>query len=136
MLSSVERAEATRKTLAKYRSLPFDWRSRATCIHLARYHLRNMAHRPPSIPDFRSPLGAKRALERTGFADVAALLDSLLPRIAPASMWVGDLAVLEGGDGFDSIVINAGGKLLGYHDADPSGLKPLIAKSIVGAWRV
>lgn len=136
MLSSVERAEATRKTLAKYRSLPFDWKARVTCIHLARHHLRNMGHRPPSIPDFRSPLGAKRALERAGFVDVAGLLDGLLPRIAPASMWVGDLAVLEGDDGFDSIVISAGGKLLGYHDADPSGLKPLIASSIMGAWRV
>ncbi|WCP14484.1 hypothetical protein sphantq_02930 [Sphingobium sp. AntQ-1] len=135
MLSSVERAAATRKTLAKYRTLPFDWSKRATCIHLARYHLRNMGHRPPAIPDFRSALGAKRALEKTGFADMAALLDSLLPSIAPASAWVGDLAVLEGGEGFDSIVIHAGGKWLGYHMDDLGGLKPLVVTEIKGAWR-
>ncbi|MES2173841.1 MAG: hypothetical protein V4523_07825 [Pseudomonadota bacterium] len=135
MLSSVERAAATRKTLAKYRTLPFDWSERATCIHLARHHLRNMGHRPPSIPDFRSALGAKRALEKTGFADMSALLDSLLPSIAPASAWVGDLALLEGGEGFDSIVIHAGGKWLGYHMDDLDGLKPLVVTQIKGAWR-
>lgn len=130
------RAEATRQTLAKYRALPFDWKRRVTCIHLARHHMRNMGYKPPPIPAFQSPLGARRALAKAGFADMAALLDSLLPRIAPASAWVGDLALLEGDDGFDSIVIHAGGKWLGYHSDDLSSIKPLVVSEIKGAWRL
>lgn len=136
MFNLDERADRTRQTLAKYRARPFDWRNRATCIHLARTQLRNMGHRPPPVPDFRSPLGARRAMVKAGFADMAAMFDSLLPRIAPASAWVGDLALLEGTDGFDSIVISAGGKWLGYHENDLSGIKPLIVTEIKGAWRV
>jgi hypothetical protein len=136
MSDQVRRAEATRLTMARYRAIPFDWKAKATCIHLARAHLRNMGHRPPAIPAFRSALGAQRALHRTGFADLAALLDSLLPRIAPAAMWVGDLAVVEGDEGFDSIVISAGGKMLGYNEADMSGIKPLVVSAFKGAWRV
>lgn len=132
----VRRAEATRNTLARYRRKPFDWSERATCIHMARYHLRQMGHRPPPIPDFRSALGARQALGKAGFDSVTALLDSLLPRIAPAAMLVGDLAVLEGIEGLDSVVINAGGKVLGWHEAADDGVKPLIAREIKAAWRV
>lgn len=132
----VARATATNKTFARYRSLAFDWKKRATCIHMARVHLRNMGHRPPAIPDFRSALGAKRALVRSGFADIAALLDSLLPRIAPAEMIVGDFALMDGDDGFDSIVISSGSKLVGYHGDDTSGIKPMmLLQSPMAAWR-
>ncbi|WP_375178036.1 DUF6950 family protein [Sphingobium yanoikuyae] len=137
MSDLVRRADATRRTLAKYRAMPFDWKTRATCIHLARHHLRNMNHKPPAIPDFRSALGAQKALAKQGFADLAALLDSLLPRIAPAQMLVGDLALMEGDGPFDSICICVGGKLLGWHDDDPSGIKPMLAlEQPLGAWRV
>jgi len=129
------RRAATQRTIDKYRARPFDWRARATCIHLARTQLRNLGHRPPPIPDFRSALGARRALARTGFASVAALLDSMLPRIAPASMLIGDLAAIEGDDGLECIVISAGGKMLGYHVGDATGLKNLIVTAFVGAWR-
>ncbi|MFC3442794.1 DUF6950 family protein [Sphingobium rhizovicinum] len=133
----VRRAEATRLTLAKYRSRPFSWADRATCIHLARHHLRNMGHKPPSIPDFRSALGAQKALLRQGHDDLHDLLDSLLPRIAPAQMLVGDLALIDGDGPFDSICVSAGGKLLGWHEDDASGIKPLLALTVpLGAWRV
>lgn len=140
MLSLNERVAATNKTMAKFRTRHFDWRSRATCIHMARTHLRNMGHRPPPIPDFRSPMAARKALEKSGFDSVTALFDSLLPRIAPAEMWVGDLAVLPGSAGLDSINIWDGiGKFLGWHEDDLSGIKPqlvLTADQITGAWRV
>lgn len=133
----IERANATRITMAKYRNKPFDWRGRSTCLHMARFHLRQMGHTPPPVPDIRSAIGAQRALKRHGFADIASLLDSILPRITPASMLVGDLAIMEGDDAFDSIVISAGGKLLGYHADDPSGIKALLAtQTPTGAWRV
>lgn len=127
-------------TVAKYRAKPFDWRSRATCLHMARTHLRNFGHRPPPIPDFRSALGARKALDKAGFETVAALLDSLLPRIAPAAMWVGDLAILPGDAGLDSICIaDTAGKLIGWNEDDPSGVRPqmvLALENVVGAWRV
>ena len=133
------RVEATRKTLSKY-ARPFSWRGRATCIHMARTQMRNMGHRPPSIPDFRSALGARTALLKAGFADIAALFDSLLPRISPAEMWVGDLALLPGDDLFDSICISdTVGKLVGWHQDDSSGVKPQLVLSldyVIGAWRV
>ncbi|EQB05223.1 DUF6950 family protein [Sphingobium indicum] len=138
-LTLVQRAAATTATMAKYRSQAFDWRARATCIHMARFHLRRLGHTPPPIPDFRSALGARKALEKTGFADLPALLDSLLERIAPASVLVGDIVILRGDEGFDSICIWAGGKFLGWHGDDPSGIKPQMAldpANIIGAWRV
>lgn len=135
MIDLVARAAATQRTADKYRTRPFDWRTRSTCIHLARTQLRNLCHTPPPVPDFRSALGARRALTKSGFDSVAALLDSMLPRIAPASMVVGDLAIIEGDERFESIVVSAGGKMLGWHEADGSGLKNLIVSSFVGAWR-
>jgi len=103
---------------------------------LAATQLRNLGHRPPPIPQFRSPLGAKRALLKEGFGTITDLLDALLPPIAPASALVGDLATLEGDDGFDAIVVYAGGKWLGWHPDDPSGVKPLTVLKIKGAWRI
>lgn len=132
------RAAATAPVANKYRLRPFDWSKRATCIHLARDQLVAMGHRPPPIPMFRSALGAKRALHKAGFATVEALLDSLLPRIAPASMVVGDLALLSGSAddrGFECIVVSAGGKVMGWHEADPSGLMNLIVTDFIAAWR-
>ncbi|KKW92246.1 DUF6950 family protein [Sphingobium chungbukense] len=136
MSDLLRRAEATRLTINKYRARPFDWKSRSTCIHMARTHLRNMGHRPPPIPDFRSVIGARRALQNTGFDNLTALLDSLLPRIAPAEMLVGDIAILPGDEGMEGIVISAGGKLIGYNEDAPDGVKPLMALvPLPAAWR-
>jgi hypothetical protein len=131
----VARAAATAPVADKYRLRPFDWAKRATCIHLARDQLVAMGHAPPPIPVFRSALGARRALHKAGFADVAALLDSLLPRIPPASMVVGDLALMAGEGGLDGIVVSAGGKVMGWHESDPSGLMNLIGIDYLAAWR-
>lgn len=123
-------------TMAKYRHKRFDWGRKATCIHMARYHLRQMGHRPPTIPDFQSAIGAKRALKDIGFKSVIELLDSLLPRIAPAAMIVGDLVAFQGDEGMECIGVSAGGKILAWHEDAPDGIKPLIVSEILGAWRV
>lgn len=142
MSDLLRRQSATEATLAKYRTRAFNWHGRATCIHMARFHMRKMGHKPASIPDFRSPLGARTALAATGHDDLAGLLDSLLPRIAPARMLLGDIALLPGdpedGGAFDCITICAGDKLLGWHPDDPSGIKPLVAdwSSLIGAWQL
>jgi len=136
----VRRAQATEKTAARFRSKPFSWDRSATCLHMVRFHLRNMGHPAPTVPRFRSPLAAKRALAATGHADLAALLDSLLPRIAPAAMLIGDIALMEGGGMFDAIVINAGTTLFGYHDDFlDRGIMNIVAEGdrpFLGAWRL
>lgn len=135
-MSLITRRDATQKTFDKYRSRPFDWNG-ATCIHLARTQLRNMGHKPPRIPAFRSAIGAKRAMKDAGYATIADIFDGLgLPRIAPARMKVGDIAILPGEDGWDAVVISAGGKLLGWHGASEDGLQPIgeAVAQITGAW--
>lgn len=135
-MNLIARRDATQKTFDKYRHRPFDWNG-ATCIHLARTQLRNMGHKPPRIPAFRSALGAKRAMEAAGYASVADIFDGLgLPRIAPANMKIGDIAILPGEGGWDAVVISAGGKLLGWHGASDEGLQPIgeAVAHITGAW--
>lgn len=134
----VKRRDATSKTAKKYRAKPFSWKEARTCIHMLRSHLRNMGRRPPPIPPFQSPVGARRALKNTGFATLTDLLDDMLERIPPAAMIVGDVAVMRGGDDFDAIVISAGGgKVLGYADEYlAQGLMNIIPLEIEAAWRV
>lgn len=137
MADLAARVAATERVVARFRNKPFDWRAAATCVHLARAQMRALGHRPPTIPPFRSAPGALRALRAAGFADVAAMLDSLLPRIAPAAMWPGDLAVIEGEPPFDAIVIGAGGKVLGWHGSMlDRGLVPIVDAPIKAAWRL
>ena len=140
MLDAVARTEATAKVIARFRNRPFGWDTRRTCIHLARAQARAMGHRPPSIPDFRSPRAAKAALKSAGHDTLAELLDSLFPRIPPLAAWVGDLVIMAGGDDFDGIGIAVGGKIVGYHEDHlaegvvnvvPTGPNPYI-----GAWRL
>jgi hypothetical protein len=135
----IRRQRATEATLAKYRAKPFEWKTGVTCVHMARFHLRQMGHRPPSLPRIVSLLGACRALERNGWASVADMLDAQLSleRITPAFMRVGDLAVLPG-EGMDGIVICAGThKLLGWHQDWACGMIEMEAPldNLIGAWR-
>jgi len=140
MLDLDQRRARTEAVVARFRARPFSWTGRRTCIHLARAQMRAMGHRPPAVPDLRSAGSARRALNATGHVDVAALLDSLAPRIAPAAMWIGDLALMEGDAGLDAIVIGAGGKMLGYHsDHLADGVVPIVPlgdRPFIGAWRL
>ncbi len=139
MLNLEERRVRTEAVVARFRARPLDWRRASTCLHLARAQLRAMDHRPPSIPDFRSARGALTALRKAGFADLVALLDSIVPRIAAAEMLVGDLAALDGTPPFHSIVVHAGmGKVLGYHaDHSDRGIVNIVPVAPPAwAWRL
>jgi len=139
MATLPERAAATDRVLRRFRNRAFDWKTGATCLHLLRAQLVQLGHRPPRIPQFRSALGAKRAMERAGFADLAAAVDSVLPlRIPPAAMLVGDIGLLPG-DEFDALVISVGGKVIGWHGSDLSKLAVIAGvplSSFIAAWRV
>lgn len=132
------RRVATEATLSRYRAKQFDWAKGVTCVHLARAQMRAMGHHPPSIPRFRSPLAATRALQQRGWESVTAMLDTLLPRIAPAHMLLGDLAAVPGEGGLDAIFVCAGPlKLFGWRE-DAPGLVVLDVdlRQITAAWRV
>lgn len=132
-----ERKKRTEKTLAKFRGRGFKWDGGATCIHLFRTHLKNMGHKVPVVPRFTTALGAKRAMDAAGFKDLEAIADSLLERIPPASMILGDIALMEGEELFDAIVIFAGGggKVFGWHPDAPT-FTPLVPLQFKAAWRV
>jgi hypothetical protein len=132
----IRRAEAVEATKARFAGKDFDWGKRVTCIHLARFQARQMGHRPPAIPDFRSPVGARTALRKMGHADLEGLMDAMFPRIAPASAWVGDIVMLPG-EIFGALVVNAGGALIGFHEAAPGlvNIKEAMADA-VAAWRL
>jgi hypothetical protein len=133
-----ERRVATERTLARFRSKVFDWRTGTTCVHLARTHLRNMGHRPATVPRIRSALAARRALKANGWQSVEDMLDSMLPRIAPAQRLLGDLAVVPGGEGMGSIMIALSAtKLLGWHPE--TGAMVIYdggVEDLTGCWRV
>lgn len=135
----IRRQIATTATLARYRAKQFDWSRGCTCVHLARFHLRKMGHRPPTVPRFRSALSAKRALSANGWADVATMLDTFLPRITPAAMMLGDIAVIPGDGGLDSVFICATShKLFGWTTERPEMAMVDVfgLADLTGAWRV
>jgi hypothetical protein len=134
----VRRKAATEKTLQRYRGKAFDWAKGVTCVHLARAHLRNMGHKPPTIPRFRSALGAKKAMQERGWGSVSDMLDQLLVRIAPAQMVLGDLAVVPGDAGMDAILVCAGPrKVFGWReDAPVLVVLDVSMGEMTGAWRV
>ncbi len=139
MVDLAARVAATEKVVARFRNRPFDWKDRATCIHLARAQARAMGHKPPAIPDFRSARGGLTALRATGHETLEALLDSMFQRIAPAAMLVGDLAVAPAPEPFGCAVgIWGGSALLGYHPDEPSGLANIkeAMMHITAAWRL
>ncbi len=132
-----ERAVATQVVVDRFRARPFGWATGGTCIHFARAQMKALGHRPPTMPRFQSAIGARRALRASGHADLAQLLDALLPRIAPAAMWVGDLALMRGDGDFDAIVVSAGRLMAGYHaDALDRGVVNIEAHQFIGAWRL
>lgn len=139
----VERASVTQAVLAQYRNRPFSFERRTTCLHLLRAQMVAFGYSPPPIPNVRTALGAKKALKKAGHASLMQLIDTLLPRIAPARMLVGDVALLPGesGDGkrseLDTVVIHVGGgKVLGWHGVGGGMTAIPVQPLFLAAWRL
>ena len=137
MPEMLRRQAATEATLKRYRHEKRDWKREISCVHMAHFHLRQMGHEPPEMPEIRSPLAARKALKKRGWKDVSAMLDEVLPlkRIAPMQMLLGDLVVVRGNQGFDAILLHAGNEAMGWHE-DSNRMVPMIVHEYVGAWRV
>lgn len=115
----------------------------ADCVKLVRFHLVKMGHR--SLPDakgYKNPVEARKYLRSLGFETLEELFDSLLPRIAPAFMLPGDVALVTAEEGapaweLGTVVISIGRKFLGWHPDDPrlAILEPLTEAPFLAAWR-
>lgn len=133
------RRRATAKTLAHYQARSFDWRRQATCLHMARFQMKAMGHNPPRIPPIRSELRAAKELRARGHTSLIALLDTMLVRIAPAEMRLGDLAAIPGdGSDFDTLLINvAPRKFAGWHpDSFLMAVMDIGLANVTAAWRL
>lgn len=133
------RADAAQLLLDEWRDRPFSWQDGVTCVRLCAAHLRRMGYRPPlaKAGRYKTALGARRALERAGFADLAAGLDAMgLPRIAPAAALIGDIVELPGEAPFNALTVVIGnGRVLGFHE-DLEGAGVLQPSEYISAWRV
>ena len=129
---------ATEKTKAKFDNRAFDWRYARTCAHLARYQARAMGRRLPTVPRFRSAIGAKKALRMLGHESLIGLLDAHLTRIAPAEMRLGDLCAVPGTEGLDAIFVNvAPRKIIGWREDQPVLCTLDVSlDEIAAAWRL
>ncbi|WP_374649110.1 hypothetical protein [Rhizorhabdus sp.] len=134
-----KRVVAAQLLLDEWRDRPFSWKKGVTCVRLTAAHLRRMGYVPPlaKAGRFASALGARRALERAGFASLSDALDSMgLERIAPASAIVGDIIELPGEAPFNALTVAMGnGRVLGFHQ-DMEGAAVLQPSDYIGAWRV
>lgn len=132
------RRAATEATLAKFRGTAFDWAEGRHCIKLAHYHLRQMGKRPPALPRIRSALAAKKELKARGAGSVTELLDGLLERIPPARMQLGDIAILPGDGGLESVRICAGPRrLFGWSEGQPVAVMLAVGlHEVKAAWSV
>ncbi|MBA4092390.1 MAG: hypothetical protein C0494_17610 [Sphingobium sp.] len=131
-MTDLERRQAAlEKTVAKYRGRPLDYRS-ADCIRMVRFHLLKMGHKPPPLPRYQSAIGARRALLDAG--GMVAIFDAILPRITPAAMLPGDIAVVAGED-CEAAVISMGLKFMGWHEDSEVAVNMTIDATAMTAWR-
>lgn len=126
------RREALEATASKYRGKALDFRT-ADCVRMVRYHLLQMGHKPPALPRYRSLTGALRAMKAVG--GLVTAFDAILPRIAPAMMLDGDIAVVAG-DGGDAAMIRCGYKFMGWHQDHDEAVNLMVdLGDITAAWR-
>lgn len=136
-LDLVGRVAATQATLDKFKGKPFAWGD-ADCARMVIQHLKNMGApiRLAGVGDYKTAIGAKRALGRLGFKTLADALDSHSLRIPPAAAVVGDVIQGEGDDQFGALGVAVGnGRMLGWHE-DAAGAVVLQPVRSLAAWRV
>jgi hypothetical protein len=150
----IRRQDAIDATMAKFGTHRLELAPNGhDCAKLARFHLKQMGHKKlPATGSYTNALGARRALaaaiekltgKKPRKPTFEQLFDALLPRITPAMMLPGDLALVEEdpeqGVGLGgALVICVGRKWLSFHpDADwrLAVCEPVIDKPFIAAWR-
>lgn len=136
----LDRRNRTDPVVTRFRDTPFSWKGRANCIHLAHAQLEAFGYEVPAVPRFRCASGAKKALKAQGVKSIDELIDRHLPmcRIAPASMWLGDLCMVPGRP-MNSLAIYVGNDtVVGWHGNEPEPLRNIVLSlsAVIVAWRV
>ncbi len=91
-----ERAAAAESAIARFSDQPFAW-GEFDCLRMVAHALRQLGHPPPlrQAGNYRTLLGAHRALKRTGYATLQDWVDAWgLKRITPAMALTGDVLAL------------------------------------------
>jgi hypothetical protein len=113
------RQEAAEATLNAFIGKPMVWGS-ADCVRLAAFNLRHMGRPPPLRKGgaYKTEAGARAALKRAGYADLAEALDGIgLERVPFAYHMMGDIVALPGRGGWHALNVAVGNnKLLGFAD--------------------
>jgi hypothetical protein len=147
----IRRQEALDATRAKFKGKPLVLGT-YDCIKVMRFHLVKMGHKGlPSPGRYTNALGAKRALadvmekltgKRPKKPTFEELGDALLPRIPPAAMLPGDIALVpedeDGGVGLGgAMVVFIGRKFMSWHpDVEwLADIEPKIEQPFLAAWR-
>lgn len=87
------RVAAAQATFDAFHGQTFEW-GRRDCARLAAFCLKSLGYNPRAarFGYYKTENSAAAALRKAGFADMAAVVDSLgLPRIAPAAALPGDI---------------------------------------------
>ncbi|MES2902833.1 MAG: hypothetical protein V4696_01485 [Pseudomonadota bacterium] len=135
------RMRAIESVRARFENKPYRI-GQSDCAKLVRALLVAMGHkRLPKPKPYKNAIGAKRELKRLGFDSLEAMMDTLLPRIAPAMMLPGDIALIpadpDDAAGDETMIVSLGGaKFWGWHP-DHVALVHLVppASLIKAAWR-
>lgn len=134
------RVDAAQQAMDHFAGKPLVW-GRTDCARLAAHVLKTLGYKPglSRFGDYKTELGARRALRRHGMTDTPDWLDTIhgLIRIAPAAALPGDVVGMPGAGNWTSLTICLGnGRLLGFHPEAGVGVctvvQPLIAP--VAAW--
>lgn len=137
----IRRVAAAQATLDRWKGVPFAL-GRADCARMVAFHLRQLGLRVRvgKAGAYASPLSARRALIRAGFASLPDALDQHgLPRIPPAAAIAGDVLQLpadddEGADGIGALCVALGnGRVLGWHP-DAEGAVVMQPGAFEAAW--
>lgn len=138
----VRRQRALDATMKRFAKLPLRI-GKSDCVKKIRFHLVQMGHRGlPSTGEYKGDKGAENALKKQGVETVEELLDKYLPRISPASMLPGDIALVASEPGAPAYrsgtaVISVGRKFLGWHPDHPllAIVEPTVDDPFIAAWR-
>jgi hypothetical protein len=114
----MRRMRAAESAVARFAGEPFAWGS-SDCVRLVAHVMRDLGRSPPlrEAGDYKTLLGARRALKRTGQPTLEAWVDSWgLKRIPPAFALPADIVALPGVDGDMPAltVVLSNGRLFGF----------------------
>lgn len=116
----VRRVAAAQAAVKAFLGKPLDW-GKTDCVRMVACDLKHLGHKPRLSRGgyYKTPLGARKALKRAGFASLEAALDDLgLPRIGYAAALPGDICALSSGEDWPGLAVALGnGRILAFSAA-------------------